>query len=531
MISTNSISMQFGSSPLFEDINITFNEGNKYGLIGANGSGKSTFMKILSGELESISGNIKIDANKRVATLKQNQFAYEDVLIIDCVIMGYKKLWDIKTERERIYALEEMSEEESGKVANLEIEFSELNGYTAEADANKLLLGLGIPMEFHDKKMSTLAPGLKLRVLLAQALFGDPDILLLDEPTNNLDLDTISWLENVLKKSDSTMIIISHDRKFLNNICTHIADLDYGEIRLYPGNYDDFMLASTQARERLLENNRKKEAQIKELKSFIQRFSANASKAKQATSRANQISKIQLDDIGKSSRVYPFIRFKQEKKLYNNILEVENLSKSYDDLKVLDNINFSVDVGERIAILGANGIGKTTLINSLVDMDAKDSGDIKWSMNANIGFFSQDAEENIDSELSLIDWMGQWSDSSDTEQEIRSVLGKLLFSKDDIHKPINVLSGGEKRRMLFGKIIMQQPNVIIMDEPTNHLDMESIESLNSALSQYEGTLLFASHDREFISSLATRIIELKPGKILDHLRSGEEELGQMHIDR
>ena len=327
------------------------------------------------------------------------------------------------------------------------------------------------------------------------------------------------------------MIIISHDRKFLNNICTHIADLDYGEIRLYPGNYDDFMLASTQARERLLENNRKKEAQIKELKSFIQRFSANASKAKQATSRANQISKIQLDDIGKSSRVYPFIRFKQEKKLYNNILEVENLSKSYDDLAVLDNISFSVDVGERIAILGANGIGKTTLINSLVDMDAKDSGDIKWSMNANIGFFSQDAEENIDSELSLIDWMGQWSDSSDTEQEIRSVLGKLLFSKDDIHKPISVLSGGEKRRMLFGKIIMQQPNVIIMDEPTNHLDMESIESLNSALSQYEGTLLFASHDREFISSLATRVIELKPGKMLDHLRSGEEELSQIHIDR
>ena len=531
MISTNNISMQFGSAPLFEGINITFNEGNKYGLIGANGSGKSTFMKILSGELESSSGNIKIDPSKRVATLKQNQFAYEDVKIIDCVIMGYKKLWDIKTERERIYSLEEMSEEESSEVANLEIEFSELNGYTAEADANKLLLGLGIAMEFHEKKMSTLAPGLKLRVLLAQALFGDPDILLLDEPTNNLDLDTISWLENVLRKSDSTMIIISHDRQFLNNICSHIADLDYGEIRLYPGNYDDFMLASTQARERLVENNREKEAQIKELKSFIQRFSANASKAKQATSRANQISKIQLDDIGKSSRVYPFIRFKQDKKLYNNILDVKDLSKGYDELGVLDKINFSIDVGERVAILGANGIGKTTLISCLVDEEKRDSGNVTWSMNANIGFFSQDAEESIDSELPLIEWMGQWSDTIDSEQEIRSVLGKLLFSKDDIYKPISVLSGGEKRRMLFGKIILQRPNVIIMDEPTNHLDMESIESLNSALSEYEGTLLFASHDREFISSLATRVFELKPGKMLDHAAAGQEELEDIQIDR
>ena len=523
--------MQFGSAPLFEGINITFNEGNKYGLIGANGSGKSTFMKILSGELESSSGSIKFDSNKRVATLKQNQFAYEDVQIIDCVIMGHKKLWEIKIERERIYSLDEMSEKESSEVANLEIEFSELNGYTAEADANKLLLGLGIAMEFHEKKMSSLAPGLKLRVLLAQALFGEPDILLLDEPTNNLDLDTISWLEKVLRKSDSTMIIISHDRQFLNNICSHIADLDYGEIRLYPGNYDDFMLASTQARESLLDNNKKKQAQINELKSFIQRFSANASKAKQATSRANQMSKIKLDDIGKSSRVYPFIRFQQDKKIYNNVLEVKDLSKGYDDLNVLDNINFSIDVGERIAILGANGIGKTTLLNCLVDDASKDSGDINWSMNAKIGFFSQDAEESIDSNLSLIDWMGEWSGSIDSEQEIRSILGKLLFSKDDIHKSISVLSGGEKRRMLFGKIILQRPNVIIMDEPTNHLDMESIESLNSALSQYEGTLLFSSHDREFISSLATRVFELKPGKMLDHASTGREDLETIHIDR
>jgi len=516
MISTNNISKQFGSSPLFEDINITFSKGNKYGLIGANGSGKSTFMKILSNELESTSGSIKIDINQRVATLKQNQFAYEDIQIIDCVIMGYQKLWDIKVERERIYNLEKMSEKESIKVADLEIQFSDLGGYTAEVDASKLLLGLGIPLEFHEKKMKTLAPGLKLRVLLAQALFGNPDILLLDEPTNNLDLDTISWLENILNKSESTMIIISHDRQFLNNICSHIADLDYGEIRLYPGNYDDFMVASTQARQRLLDENKKKKAQIDDLKSFVRRFSANASKAKQATSRANLINKIKLDDIAKSSRVYPFIRFEQNKKIYSNVLEVKNLSKKYDDLSVLNKINFSIEVGERIAILGANGIGKTTLINCLVDEVKKDSGIVDWAINANISFFAQDADENIDSNLSLIDWMSQWINTIDTEQKVRSVLGRLLFSKDDIHKSINVLSGGEKRRMLFGKIILKNPNIIIMDEPTNHLDMESIESLNSALSEYQGTLIFSSHDREFISSLATRIFELKSNKMLDH---------------
>ena len=515
MISTNNISKQFGSSALFEGINIAFSAGNKYGLIGANGSGKSTFMKILSGELESTSGTVKIDSNKRVATLKQNQFAYEEMQIIDCVIMGHKNLWDIKIERERIYSLKEMSEEESLKVGNLEIEFSDLDGYTAEADANKLLLGLGIPIEFHDKKMSTLAPGLKLRVLLAQALFGNPDILLLDEPTNNLDIETIGWLENILRRSTSTMVIISHDRQFLNNICSHIADLDYGEIRLYPGNYDDFMIASTQARQLLLNENKKKKAQIDELKAFVRRFSANASKAKQATSRANQIDKIKLDDIARSSRVYPFIRFEQDKKIHSTVLDVKNLTKKYDDLTVLNKVNFSIDVGERIAILGANGIGKTTLINCLVDESKKDSGTLSWSLNANIGFFSQDADENISSDLPLMSWMSQWTEGTDSEEKIRSILGRLLFSKDDINKSINILSGGEKRRMLFGKIILQRPNIIIMDEPTNHLDMESIEALNSALSQYEGTLIFSSHDREFISSIATRILELKPGKISD----------------
>ena len=516
MISTNNISKQFASSPLFEDINITFNKGNRYGLIGANGSGKSTFMKILSGEIESTSGTVKIEPNKRVATLKQNQFAYEQVEITDCVIMGHKKLWDIKIERERIYNLDEMSEEESLKVANLEIEFSDMDGYTAETDASKLLIGLGIPLEKHNDKMSSLAPGLKLRVLLAQALFGNPEILLLDEPTNNLDIDTISWLENILRKSKSTMIIISHDRQFLNNICSHIADLDFGEIRLYPGNYDEFMLASTQARQLLLNENKKKKAQIDELKSFARRFSANASKAKQVTSRINQINKIQLEDIAKSSRVYPYIRFEQDKKIHSMVLEVKNLTKKYDNLVVLNNINFTIDVAERIAIIGANGIGKTTLINCIMNQLEPCSGSVNWSLNANIGFFAQDADENINSDLSLIQWLNQWASPDTNEEKIRSILGRLLFSKDDVNKTMNILSGGERRRMLFGKIILQRPNIIIMDEPTNHLDMESIEALNSALCDYKGTLIFSSHDREFISSIATRIIELKEDQMLEH---------------
>ena len=515
MITTDNISKQFGAEYLFEGISVNFNAGERYGLIGANGSGKSTFMKILSGEIESSSGSVSIDPKKRISTLKQNQFEYEDMQVTDCVILGHKKLWDIKVERERIYDLPEMSEEESLKVSELEVEFSDLDGYMAESDASKLLLGLGIPLESHDKKMSSLEPGLKLRVLLAQALFGDPDILLLDEPTNNLDLDTISWLENVLKRSNSTMIIISHDRKFLNNICSNIADLDYGEIRLYPGNYDDFMLASTQARQQLLDDNKKKKEKIEELKAFVARFSANASKAKQATSRANQIAKIELNDIAKSSRVYPYIRFEQDKKLHSNVLEVQGLSKSYDGLAVLNKLDLLVDVGDRLAILGANGIGKTTLLNCLMEESLKDSGNVKWAMNANIGYFAQDSDERLDSDLSLMEWMGQWAKDPD-EQKIRSILGRLLFSKDNIYKSVNVLSGGEKRRMLFGKMMLEHPNVIIMDEPTNHLDMESIESLNSALSMYDGTIIFTSHDREFISSLATRVIELKPDKVFEH---------------
>ena len=522
MISTDNISMQFGSEPLFEEITVTFTKGSKYGLIGANGSGKSTFMRILTGDLEPSSGNVIVGKNERMAKLNQDQFAYEDIQIADCVIMGHQKLWDIKKERDRIYSLPEMSEEEGMQVADLEVEFADMDGYMAESNAGDLLLGVGIPIESHEKQMSTLAPGMKLRVLLAQALFGNPEILLLDEPTNNLDINTIRWLEEILNSRNSTMIIISHDRHFLNSVCTDMADLDYGEIRLYPGNYDDFMTASTQARERLVLDNAKKKAKIDELQSFVKRFSANASKAKQATSRANQISKIKLDDIKKSSRVYPFIKFNYDQKIFNNILKIKNLSKGYGDLSVLKKINLDINVGEKVAIIGENGIGKTTLLSCVLGDDTLDGGEVKWSENVRIGYFAQNHSQDFKSDKTLFDWMSQWGQKEDDLQTIRGTLGRLLFSQDDIGKPVRVLSGGEQRRMLFGKIILQRPNVIIMDEPTNHLDMESIESLNSALSQFEGTLIVVSHDREFVSSLATRIIELTPNKISDY-GSGYED--------
>jgi len=516
VISTANISIQFGEKPLFENISITFGKGNRYGLIGANGSGKSTLMKILSGEQDATTGNVSIDKNDRVGKLNQDQFAYEEMTVIDCVIMGHGKLWEIKQERERIYALLEMSEEDGMRVGDLEMEFSEMDGYTAESRAGDLLLGVGIPLEQHEGLMSAIAPGWKLRVLLAQALFADPDILLLDEPTNNLDINTIRWLETILTRRNSTMIIISHDRHFLNSVCTHMADLDYGDLRIYPGNYDDFMTASTMARERLVQDNVKKKAQIAELQSFVKRFSANASKAKQATSRANQISKIKLDDIKNSSRVYPFIRFNQEKKLFNTALEVKDFTKGYDNISLFKQFNLLIETGERVAIIGPNGIGKTTLLECLVNSLTPDSGDIKWSDNAKIGYFAQNHSSDFDSNLSLIDWMSQWKNDEDDMQVIRGTLGRLLFSQNDINKPVNVISGGEQRRMLFGKLVLQRPNVIIMDEPTNHLDMESIESLNAALDSYPGTLIFVSHDREFVSTLATRIIEIMPDKVLEY---------------
>jgi ATPase subunit of ABC transporter with duplicated ATPase domains len=481
-------------------------------------------MKILSGDLEPTSGNVSLTPNERLGVLRQDQFAYEEFTVIDTVIMGHKELWQIKQERDRIYSLPDMSEEDGMKVADLEVEFAELDGYTAESRAGELLLGLDIPLEQHFGLMSAVAPGWKLRVLLAQALFANPDIMLLDEPTNNLDINTIRWLEDILNERDCTMVIISHDRHFLNSVCTHMADMDYGELRVYSGNYDDYMVAVTEVRARLLAGNAKKKTQIAELQTFVRRFSANASKAKQATSRAKQLDKIKLDEVKPSSRVNPFIRFEQTKKLHRLALEVEGVSKGYGAEPLFQNLNLMVAVGERIAVIGPNGIGKSTLLKTLVGDLTPDMGSIKWSENSEVGYFAQDHADDFAENLILIEWMGQWRKETDDDQAIRGTLGRLLFSSDDINKPVKVLSGGEQGRMLFGKLILQKNNIMVLDEPTNHLDMESIESLNTALENYPGTLIFVSHDREFVSSLATRIIELTPQGIVDFNGNYEDYL-------
>ena len=530
MLSTANLTIQFGAKPLFENVSVKFGDGNRYGLIGANGCGKSTFMKIIGGDLEPTSGNVSLDAHERLGKLRQDQFGFEEYRVIDTVLMGHAHLWKVMEERDRIYSQADMSEEDGMRVADLEIEFAELDGYTAESRAGELLLGVGIPLEQHFGPMSAVAPGWKLRVLLAQALFADPEILLLDEPTNNLDINTIRWLENAINARESTMVIISHDRHFLNSVCTHIADMDFGEVRVYPGNYDDYMIASTQVRERQLADNAKKKAQIAELQTFVSRFSANASKAKQATSRAKQIEKIKLEDIKPSSRVNPFIRFNQEKKLYRLALEVKGLAKGYGDGPLFSGLNLTVEVGERVAVIGPNGIGKSTLLRTLVGELAPDEGEVKWSENSNIGYFAQDHADDFAEDLGLFEWMAQWMRPSDDEQAVRATLGRLLFSQDEIKKKVGVLSGGEQGRMLFGKLMLQQPNIMVLDEPTNHLDMESIESLNTALENYPGTLVFVSHDREFVSSLATRIIELTPQGVVNFSGAYEDYLQAQGVE-
>jgi ATPase subunit of ABC transporter with duplicated ATPase domains len=516
--------MQFGAKPLFENISVKFGDGNRYGLIGANGCGKSTFMKILSGDLDPSGGNVSLSPNERLGNLRQDQFAFEEFTVIDTVIMGHKELWEIKKERDRIYSLPEMSEDEGMIVADLEVQFAEMDGYTAESRAGELLLGLDIPVEQHFGLMSAVAPGWKLRVLLAQALFANPDIMLLDEPTNNLDINTIRWLEDVLNDRGCTMVIISHDRHFLNSVCTHIADMDYGELRVYPGNYDDYMVAASEVKARLLAGNAKKKTQIVELQAFVRRFSANASKAKQATSRAKQLEKIKLDEVKPSSRVNPFIRFDETKKLHRLAVELEDISKGYGEEPLFKKLNLMIGAGERVAVIGANGIGKSTLLKTLVGELAPDTGLVKWAENAEVGYFGQDHATDFAEDMTLVEWMTQWRKESDDDQAIRATLGRLLFSQDEINKSIKVLSGGEKGRMLFGKLMLQKQNVLILDEPTNHLDMESIESLNTALEHYPGTLIFVSHDREFVSSLATHVIEIKADKIIDFNGNYEDYL-------
>jgi len=507
--------MQFGAEALFENISAKFGNGNRYGLIGANGCGKSTFMKILSGELTPTSGNVSITPGYKVGTLSQDQFAFEEYSVVDAVIMGDTALWEVKQERERIYSLPEMSEEDGMKVADLETVFAEMDGYSAESRAGEILLQAGIDEELHFGLMSQVAPGWKLRVLLAQALFSNPDILLLDEPTNNLDIHTIEWLGTVLNQRKCTMIIISHDRHFLNSVCTHMADIDYGELRIYPGNYEAFIAASSLIREQLLAGNTKKSAEIDELQAFVNRFSANASKAKQASSRAKKLDKIKLDEVKSSSRVSPSISFKQDKKLHRQALVLEELSHGFDGETLFSKGNIILEAGARLAVIGENGVGKSTFLRCLVNELQANSGDVKWAENATFGYCPQDSTADFDSDLNLFDWMSQWRTAKHDDLMVRGMLGRLLFTEDDINKKARVCSGGEKNRLLFGKLMMMDINVLIMDEPTNHMDMEAIEALNQALAVFDGTLIFVSHDREFVSSLATRVIEIKDKEVID----------------
>ena len=529
MISAANVTIQFGSKPLFENISVKFGDGNRYGLIGANGCGKSTFMNILSGELEPTSGNVSVTPNERIGKLSQDQFAFEEYTVIDTVIMGHAELWAIKKERDRLYALPEMTEDEGMKVAGLEIEFAEMDGYTAESRAGEFLSGAGIEESLHFGLMSDVAPGWKLRVLLAQALFASPDILLLDEPTNNLDINAIRWLEGVLSAQKSTIIMISHDRHFLNEVCTHVADIDYGELRVYPGNYDDFMIASTAARELLQNENNKKKAQIADLQQFVSRFSANASKAKQATSRAKKIEKIELADIKRSSRISPYIRFTQDKKLFRQALTLDNLSIGFDEGPLFENGNLMLDAGARLAVIGENGVGKSTLLRCLLNELDPDSGKVQWSENAVTGYCPQDNTNEFTTDITLFDYMSQWRKPSHNDQIVRATLGQLLFSSDDFEKRAKVCSGGEKNRLLFGKLMMSSPNVLILDEPTNHMDMEAIEALNLALTHYEGTIVFVSHDREFVSSLATQIVEIKDKRLINFAGTYDEYLASQGL--
>ena len=540
MLVASNITMQFGAKPLFENVSVKFGEGYRYGLIGANGSGKSTFMKIIAGELEPSAGNISKDAHERMAFLRQDQFAYEDQRVIDVVMMGHQEMWACMQEKDAIYMNPEATEEDYLHAAELEHHFAEFGGYTAEARAGELLLGVGIPSEQHYGPMSEVAPGWKLRVLLTQALFADPDILLLDEPTNNLDIATIRWLENVLNDRNSTMIIISHDRHFLNQVCTHMADLDYGKITVYPGNYDDFMEASSMARQQQKNANDRAKERIAELQDFVRRFSANKSKAKQATSRVKLIEKLRPEDVKPSSRQYPWIRFEydEKEKLHRQAVEIENLSFAYpgSDKKLFNNLDLTLNAGDRLAVIGENGVGKSTLLKLLMGELTPQFGSIKWTEKARLGYYAQDHAEDFKSDTNLTDWVSEYAranaaEGEDLETLIRGTLGRLLFSGDEVKKAVRVISGGEQGRMIFGKLMLMKPNVLVMDEPTNHLDMESIESLNSALEKFKGTLVFVSHDREFVSSLATRILEIRmDGSIVNYLGNYEEYLSSQGID-
>jgi ATPase subunit of ABC transporter with duplicated ATPase domains len=525
MLSTTNLSIQFEAKPLFEHVTVKFSNGNRYGLIGANGCGKSTLMKILGGELEQGSGEVVLQPGMRLGKLNQNQFGYEDQRVLDVVMQGHVEMWRAMQKRDRIYADADASDADYMRAAELEGRFAEYGGYTAEARAGSVLIDAGIDESKHDGPMRELPPALKLRVLLAQALFSTPDVLLLDEPTNNLDIHSIGWLERTLNAYDATMIIISHDRHFLNQVCTHIADLDFQQLKVYPGNYDDFMLASVQARQRVEAANAKAKDKISDLQEFVRRFSANASKARQATSRKRQLEKIKIEEIRPSSRQNPYIRFEQKMKLHRSAVTVEGLSYRYPgtDADIFTNLNFTIEAGQRVAVIGPNGIGKTTLMRVLAGELHPTRGRIAWVENALPGYMPQDPQAEFAERIDLFTWMSQWSGKADDDQIVRATLGRLLFSGDETRKPVTVLSGGEKGRMIYGKLILTRPNVMLMDEPTNHMDMETIESLQIGLEKYPGTLIFVSHDREFVGSLATRVLEMQPGGSVADFRGSYDE--------
>ncbi|MFA7231757.1 MAG: ATP-binding cassette domain-containing protein [Victivallaceae bacterium] len=515
MIAASNISMRFGQQTLFENVSVKFKPGNRYGLIGANGSGKSTFMKILTGQQIPTTGDISIDRDCRLGYLKQDHYEYENESIINAVCMGNEELWKIHQEREYLYSQAELTPEEEERANDIEDIFGNAGGYTMETDAAKLLVGLGIAEEKHNFPMSSLTGGFKLRVLLAQVLFFNPDILLLDEPTNHLDMNSIDWLCSFLQGHKGTVIVISHNRYFLNEVCTNIADLDYQEIRLFSGNYDDFMTASAMVLELQKKENKKKEKRMSDLKEFINRFSANASKAKQATSRQKELDKIQLEDMGPSSRVSPFIRFKPKQRLGEKVFEATDITKTYDHT-LFKNVSISCSNNEKIAILGTNGVGKTTLLKTLIKQIEPCDGTVVHGDTVLISYFPQDASDVLNMEERAIDWLSHASPPEGiSEVELRSFMGKMLFSGDDVFKPVKVLSGGEKARLIIAQMMLDGGNVLILDEPTNHLDLESIEALNYALSLVDETVIFVSHDREFINSLATRIIDISEDKIID----------------
>ena len=516
MISTSNLSVQFGGRKLFDEVDIKFTPGNCYGIIGPNGAGKSTFLKILTGEAESTSGEVIIDKNKRLSFLKQDHFAYEDEQVLNVVMMGHTKLYDIMMKKNELYSKTEFTEEDGELAAELEGEFAELDGWEAETNAEKFLIGLGIGAELHHKLMKELTEPEKVKVLLAQAIFGNPDILLLDEPTNGLDLKAVRWLEEFLMNlENTTVLVVSHDRHFLNKVCTHIADIDYGKIKMFVGNYD-FWYESNQLMQDLIRNqNKKLEQKRKELQDFIARFSANASKSKQATSRKKQLEKLQFEDMQVSNRKYPYIEFKPEREAGNNMLKVENLSKTIDGEKILDNISFTVNTGDKVVILSNNDIAKTTLFQILAGEMEPDSGSYEWGMTTSQSYFPKDNSEYFENvDLSLIDWMRQFS-TDQHEEYVRGFLGRMLFSGEEARKMAKVLSGGEKVRCMLSKMMLSGANVLLLDNPTDHLDLESITSLNKSLIRFPGTVLFTTHDHEFIQTVANKIIEITPNGILE----------------